>query len=56
MKEMYNVFLQRPQLKYTEDAETNLLIISLKKLINEYNAENQTLKKLNLEYEKEEIQ
>lgn len=40
LKDIYNVFLQRAQLKYTEDPEINLLIIAHKKLINEYNNEN----------------
>ena len=50
------MFLQKPQLKYTDDPELNLTIIALKKLINEYTKENQILKKLNLNYEQKELE
>ena len=53
---LYNMFLQKPQLKYTDDPELNLTIIALKKLINEYTKENQILKKLNLNYEQKELE
>lgn len=56
MKEIYNVFLQRQQIKYTDDPAINLQIISLKKLINEFHNENQLLKKMNLQFEKKEVE
>lgn len=50
------MFLQKPQLKYTDDPELILTILSIKKLINEYIRENHILRKLNLEYEQKEIE